>query len=295
MFFSQAQKDFLRNLIYFEIIDFQNQFVSCSKTLKNLINDVKNSIKFDQMIIDQIKIDINSHFILNSILNEKTKNLREKENKENQKYEDEENKFLKFLKNNEFSLKIVHSAFLGIKTSLKQRIEQKKEIKKILEAALFLDLFDFFIRKFDIIYNSDFLIKIAKELNEKFNFDVFHSWIIKKETNPQEYFLNHENNQNLKTKQIQFDEKFLRKIIDFSESELISKKKKCIKFLNKNHIKIDKKKHYNFSNSLNFFFDSKDDFFIFFDKSIINLIQNDIDYFYLNEFTNKNKISILDC
>jgi hypothetical protein len=287
MSLSEAQKDFLKNLIDFEITDSQNQFISNSQNLKNLINDIKSSIKLDQILIDQLKIDINRHFLFGSIFDNE-QDLK----KNNDHVFSQQTKFLQFLEKHQFNLRIFHSSFLGIKNFLSKRIEEKKEIKKIFEAALFIDLFDFFLRKFDVIHNSEFIIKIAESMNNKFNLEIFSSWIIDEQKTFRDFFPKKNEIHINGIKQSKFNQRFLKKITDFAEFELGFKKENYIKFLKQNNIKIERKKHHNVSNILNFFFDQRDDLFIFFDRKIIDLIQNYIDYFYLNEFANKNYIEI---
>jgi hypothetical protein len=270
MIFSQVQKDFLRNLISFEIIEIQNQFVNCSKFLRNLIINIKDSIKFDEVFLKKI-----DQSFLNDIIFYKNEN----------EIDDD-----LYIETSNLDLEqIINSRLFSMKVFLKEELEEKKKIKKILEAAFFLDFYRFFLKKFDILYNIDLIIKISHKFNDKFHLSIFNkSFLLEKHNNIQynlidknQYIKNHETND--KYKNNIFDSKFLNEIGEFCESEICSKYKECNKILSSNNIKFNKKHNFNIQESLKVIIQKYSKYLSFLNIKIINDIQNEIDAFYMNE------------
>jgi hypothetical protein len=294
MIFSQEQKDFLKNLISFEIIDLQNQFVSYSETLKNLISDFKNSIKFDEIFFERIQDDFFYEFstCLNFSQNQINENINDDLNK-SKIYSQRNIEILKFLNEDNFNMRIANLRMSSIKNFLKTNIDEKKKIKKILETGLFLDLYDFLVRRFDPFYNSNLITKIAGKFNDKFSLELFLPWILNEKSFLKNFHPKNNEYQNLSYKEQKFSERFINEIAFFCELELFSKQKNYIKFFKMNNLQFDQKNHKNINNFLKSLLENAYDIFIFFEKKNIDLIQNNIDNFYMNEIANyyENKIT----
>jgi hypothetical protein len=287
MIFSQTQQDFLKNLISFEIIDLQNQFVNCSKILKNLILNFRNSIRLDEILEERIEKDLYNYFI--SLLNfvQNGENFLEKPGLQNIIHKNDE--LIKLISENQINNNIINSNLISIKNFLKQSFEEKKRVKKILETALFLDLYDLLLRKFDLIYNPKLINKIAQKFNAKFHLDLFLPWILNKKNILKNQFFFQENNNIINNlgnhfeNEKKFSEEFLTKIASFAENELIASQKNCLKFLKLNEMEINQKNHQNTQNALKNFFENQNHFMIFINKNSIEEIQIDIDNFYIQE------------
>ncbi len=253
MIFSDEQKIFLRNIIDYEIIDLQNNFLNFSTILKKIIKNIQNSINFDEAIIDLNDVNgyyeiIKNHF--NSLVN----------------YDEE----------------IIQSRIASIKTFIRFSIEEKKKIKQIIYDALFVDLYEIFIRKFDIDHNPDFIIKIANKINDKFSLDILDPLILKQ--NKYEILFERFNIFKLKVNiPSKFNEKFLYEINDSIKYFLEAKYKICINFLKSIEIKIDKKKSHHTKESLQKLLIKNNNYFLYINQDEILCIQDEIGLFFRNE------------
>lgn len=267
MNFTKEQCNYLESLISFEITELQNDFISNSFLLRQLITYIKLVINFNNFFLSNINSDIYISFLnqeKNIFLEQERKNISNKN----------------FLISDEFCNELVKSKTELIKNFFYQDYQKNILIKQIIESAIFLDLYEFLIRKFDYICNQGLIKKIAYKFNDKFNLECFFPWVIEGCKN--KFLYNYHHHQAIIQSNNNFSEKFLLYIVDYSEKLLNKIFKENIK--NLKNIQLEYSKNYaNIQNVLKSKTLIESDFCFIQNEKFIDEVQNYLNHFYLNE------------